>query len=221
MSEPIPSATVVLLRDTPSGMKVLLLRRNSEIAYGGSWVFPGGRIDPHEFDAAGQDTLKAARLAAVRETAEEASVNVNEPDLVFFSHWITPVVRPKRFSTWFFLAPISEKTVQVDGGEINDFQWRTPEHALAEQAEARIELPPPTFVTLNQLLPFNRVEGALQHFRAAPTLHIQPNVVMTSEGLVFLYNGDAGFETGNPAAPGPRHRLVQAKTGRWQYLCEC
>jgi 8-oxo-dGTP pyrophosphatase MutT (NUDIX family) len=93
MSEPIPSATVVLLRDTPSGMKVLLLRRNSDIAYGGSWVFPGGRIDPHEFEAAAGDALQAARLAAVRETAEEACVTITESDLL----WCGPSVFPPGF----------------------------------------------------------------------------------------------------------------------------
>lgn len=220
MSEPIPSATVVLLRDTPSGMKVLLLRRNSDIAYGGSWVFPGGRIDAHEFEAARQDALQAARLAAVRETAEEASVRINEQDLLYFSHWTTPVVRPKRFSTWFFLATVNEKTVQIDGGEISAFEWHTPEKALQAQREGRIELPPPTFVTLTQLQPYQETRAALSHFRTAPPLHIQPAVAMTPDGLVFLYNGDAGFATADPAVPGARHRLVQPKNGPWQYLCE-
>lgn len=221
MSEPIPSATVVLLRDTPSGMKVLLLRRNSDIAYGGSWVFPGGRIDPHEFQAAGDDQLQAARLAAVRETAEEANVRITEKDLHYFAHWTTPVVRPKRFSTWFFLATVNDKAVQIDGGEIHDFEWHTPEKALAAQGEGRIELPPPTYITLIKLLPFRQVEAALQHFRAIPPLELQPVVLKTPEGLVYLYNGDAGFATSDPLLPGIRHRLLQPKTGPWQYLCEC
>lgn len=220
MSEPIPSATVVLLRDTPSGMKVLLLRRNSDIAYGGSWVFPGGRIDPHEFEAAAGDTLQAARLAAVRETAEEACVTITESDLLFFAHWTTPVVRPKRFSTWFFLAPVNEKAVQIDGGEIHDYEWHTPEKALAAQREGRIEVPPPTFVTLTQLLPFNRVDAALQYFRSVPPLQLQPVLLKTPDALVYLYNGDAGYPAADPTATGPRHRLLQPKSGPWQYLRE-
>lgn len=220
MSEPIPSATVVLLRDTPSGMKVLLLRRNSDIAYGGSWVFPGGRIDAHEFEQAGADALHAARLAAVRETAEEASVAITEQDLVYFAHWTTPVIRPKRFSTWFFLASVSEKAVQIDGGEIHDFEWHIPSKALIAQQEGQIELPAPTFVTLIQLSPFTRVEDALAHFRSVPPFEIQPNAVKTESGLIFLYNGDAGHAGHDPAAEGPRHRLLQPHTGHWQYICE-
>lgn len=220
MSQPIPSATVVLVRDTPSGMKVLLLHRNSDIAYGGSWVFPGGRIDAHEFEQAGDDPLQAARLAAVRETAEEASIRITEQDLVYFAHWTTPVVRPKRFSTWFFLAPVSDKAVQIDGGEIHAFEWHTPEQALAAQREGRIELPPPTFVTLTQLLPFRQVESALQHFRTAPPVELQPVMLKTPEGVVYLYNGDAGFAAADPTLPGPRHRLLQPKNAPWQYLYE-
>lgn len=222
MSEPIPSATVVLLRDTLDGPQVLLLRRNSDIAYGGSWVFPGGRIDPHEFDTAGTDALHAARLAAVRETAEEAGIAVAEADLVYFSHWTTPVIRPKRFSTWFFLAPVSASDVQIDGGEIHDFQWHTPASALAARREGQIELPPPTFVTLSQLQPFARVADALAHFAARPPLQIQPRVAMTEDAVVFLYEGDAGHATQDPTLPGPRHRLVQRRgAGEWEYLCEC
>lgn len=220
MSQPIPSATVVLLRDTPSGMKVLLLRRNSTIAYGGSWVFPGGRVDAQEFHQAGDDMLRAARLAAVRETAEEASVRIEEDSLVYFSHWTTPPTRPKRFSTWFFLAPANEKAVQIDGGEIHDFGWHTPEQALAAQREGRIELLPPAFVSLSQLLPFRQAASALQHFRNVTPIAVQPVVVKTAEGMVYLYNGDAGYATANPDLPGPRHRLLQPRNGPWQYLYE-
>jgi 8-oxo-dGTP pyrophosphatase MutT (NUDIX family) len=220
MSELIPSATVVLLRDTPNGMKVLLLRRNSDIAYGGSWVFPGGRIEPHEFKAAGNDSLHAAKLAAVRETAEEAGITLTEPDLVYFSHWVTPVIRPKRFSTWFFLAPVTGKAVQIDGGEIHDFEWHTPVKALEALREGKIELRPPTFVTLTQLKPFTVVADALAHFSAREPLLIQPNVVKTADAIVYLYNGDAGHACQNPELPGPRHRLLQKPAGNWEYVFE-
>lgn len=220
MSEPIPSATVVLLRDTPSGLKVLLLRRNSEIAYGGSWVFPGGRIDANEFAEAENDALKAARLAAVRETKEEAGITITDSDLVYFSHWTTPVIRPKRFSTWFFLAPAVEKAVQIDGGEIHEFEWHTPASALEAQREGKIELPPPTFVTLTQLLPFVTVSQALTHFAARPPLQIQPKVTKSTEGIVYLYNDDAGYSSTDPALAGPRHRLLQPMEGAWSYIFE-
>ena len=44
-TELIPAATVIVLRDTPDGLETLMLHKNSKIAFGGMWVFPGGRID--------------------------------------------------------------------------------------------------------------------------------------------------------------------------------
>jgi 8-oxo-dGTP pyrophosphatase MutT (NUDIX family) len=220
MSEPIPSSTVVLLRDAPDGLEILLLRRHSDIAYGGSWVFPGGRIDDHEFAAAGDDTLAAARLAAVRETREEAGLTVTQDALVYFAHWTTPVIRPKRFSTWFFLAPASTEGVAIDGGEIQDFSWHTPAGALQAQRCGDIELPPPTFVTLTQLLPFTSVVQALAHFGNRDAVKIQPNVTKSASSVVYLYDDDAGYAEMSPDAPGARHRLLQPVDGPWQYLAD-
>lgn len=51
--ELIPAATVLLLRNGESGVEVLMVRRNSEIAFGGMWVFPGGRVDADDAPADG------------------------------------------------------------------------------------------------------------------------------------------------------------------------
>ena len=41
-----PAATVVLLRDTPSGLEVFLMKRHSRSdVLGGAYVFPGGKVD--------------------------------------------------------------------------------------------------------------------------------------------------------------------------------
>ena len=98
-----PAATVILVRDGRDGLETLLLHRNSKLAFhGGSWVFPGGRVDAGDYppDAPG-DMEAAARRAAVREAKEEAGLDVAEKALVYFSHWTTPSGLPKRFSTWF------------------------------------------------------------------------------------------------------------------------
>ena len=79
-SELIPAATVVILRDTETGLETLMLHRNSKIAFGGMWVFPGGRVDEEDTVASadGQiDELTTAAAAAAREAAEEAAVVVD------------------------------------------------------------------------------------------------------------------------------------------------
>src|SRR5690606_9484735 len=67
-----PAATVILVRERPaSGLEVLLVQRAAQLSFhGGAWVFPGGRVEGAEL-ALG-DELGAARLAARRETFEEA-----------------------------------------------------------------------------------------------------------------------------------------------------
>src|SRR5260221_4220681 len=65
MSNGVPAATVVLVRDGADGLETLLLRRNSKIAFGGMWVFPGGRIDESDWRGVGaRDELAAAPRAA-------------------------------------------------------------------------------------------------------------------------------------------------------------
>ena len=45
-SAPLPSATVMLLRDAPAGLEVLMMRRHGDSAeLGGVYVFPGGKLD--------------------------------------------------------------------------------------------------------------------------------------------------------------------------------
>ncbi len=111
--EPVPAATVVLVREAEeeSNLEVLLLQRNSKLVFhGGHWVFPGGRLDESDYQYP-QKNLEypAALKAAVRETREEAGVEINEKDLIHTAHWTTPINQPRRFSTWFFICPLKDQ----------------------------------------------------------------------------------------------------------------
>ena len=69
----VPAATVVLVRDGDAGLETLMLHKNSKLAFGGMWVFPGGRIDDEDREGA-ESAEDAARRAAVREAVEEADL---------------------------------------------------------------------------------------------------------------------------------------------------
>src|SRR3546814_1354736 len=46
MTDPIPAATVIIVRDQPNGYEVLMVEWHAQLAFaGGAAVFPGGRID--------------------------------------------------------------------------------------------------------------------------------------------------------------------------------
>ncbi|MGH7786932.1 MAG: NUDIX hydrolase [Candidatus Binatia bacterium] len=212
-----PAATVVLIRDGRDGCEVLLVRRNAQLAFhGGAWVFPGGRVDRGDYDAPDGDVVAAARRAAVREAHEEASLILQPDDLLLVSRWVTPVILPKRFDTWFFAAPGSDAPIQVDGGEIHEHRWMTPAVALAAQRAGTIELPPPTFVTIQAIAAHRAAADALAGFARGGMETFEPRLFPVEGGAVTLYAGDAGYAAGELECDGPRHRLWMIEQG-WRY----
>ncbi len=214
-----PAATVILLRDGEPGIEVLMVRRNSKLAFhGGAWVFPGGRIDEADYERAGtRDARETARLAAAREAREEAGVDVNPQSLVMLSRWITPENVFKRFDTWFLLGAAADiGAVTIDGHEIQDHAWLQPTQALVAQRQAEIELPPPTFVTLTQLLPFTSTQAAIDAFAAREAEEFRPLLHFLPEGACTVYVGDSAYGSDDLEAPGRRHRLWMIGS-EWRY----
>ena len=215
----LPSASAILVRDLNDTLEVLLVQRNAKIKFhGGAWVFPGGKVDPVDHEAASTgEELAVAKVAASREIKEEVGVDVEPGALHAFSHWLTPIQLPKRFSTWFFIAPLAaDAEVSIDASEIVDHLWLTPEVALEKQAADELTLPGPTFVTLLKL---QQLKTALQIVPFLESLGIEkfaPRVIENEQGRIALYHGDAGFEDVNVDATGARHRLSMLKSG-WRY----
>jgi 8-oxo-dGTP pyrophosphatase MutT (NUDIX family) len=91
-AEPRDAATVVLMRPGTDDPELYLLRRQTSMAFaGGMCVFPGGGVDPRDFDSAvgwsgpapsawaqrlltSEELARALVCAAVRETFEESGV---------------------------------------------------------------------------------------------------------------------------------------------------
>ena len=220
MSESVvaqPSATVVLLRNTSQDFEMLLLQRATKLAFhGGAWVFPGGRIDAADYAGAPRDVETAARRAAVRETREEAGLEIDPLDLVEFARWTTPEGMPKRFLTWFFAVEAGDDAVRVDGGEIRRHRWLRPTDALAERDAGTLELPPPTFVTTTLLREFPNARAALEGFSAHGRREFRPRMARLEDGACSLYQEDGGYADADPSRPGARHRLWMRETG-WTY----
>ncbi|MFE5217112.1 MULTISPECIES: NUDIX hydrolase [unclassified Streptomyces] len=95
---PRRAATVLLLKDTPDGPAVHMLRRRASMAFaGGAYAYPGGGVDPRDDDrhvrwagptrawwaerlGTDESGAQAIVCAAVRETYEEAGVLLAGPD---------------------------------------------------------------------------------------------------------------------------------------------
>lgn len=211
----VPAATVVLGRDTGAGLEVLMLRRTRAASFAaGAWVFPGGRVDPADAGADPIDSVEAARRAAVRETAEEAGIDLGATELYLMAQWSPSVEAPKRFITWMLFGRAPQRLhITVDGAEIVDYRWLRPSDALSAHGRREFLLLPPTWMTLHFLSDYSSCAGAIAGIERTPVESYESRLVMTEGCRVVLWHGDAGYDTADAAAPGGRHRLTLAGAG--------
>ncbi|MBA59592.1 MAG: NUDIX hydrolase [Gammaproteobacteria bacterium] len=212
-SPPIAAATVLLLREKKE-LEVLMLQKTTKIEFGGMWVFPGGKVDQTDI-AKTTDENEAARLAAIRETKEEAGLELPGENFIWFSHWVPPASQKKRFSTWFFLSydTLGQK-VSIDEGEIQNYQWITPDLALQEHKLGTIDLAPPTWVSLYQLSKFSTIDQAITRLSSKKPRFYQTKIVKDGQGRrVALWDGDAGYVQSKGNSEGPTHRLIMSAEG--------
>lgn len=167
---PIPSASVILLRDP---LEVLMILRHEQSSFvPNAWVFPGGAVDPG--DGTGGD-LETFRNAARREVKEETDIDLTG-ELVWTSRWITPEGLPKRFDTWFFLAAVpGDVAVVLQEEEAVDFTWIAPRTALERRDFPMVF---PTIRNLEAIASFDSVDALLAARRNALIKPVQPIIVV-------------------------------------------
>jgi 8-oxo-dGTP pyrophosphatase MutT (NUDIX family) len=186
------AATVILLRGGSEALEVLLVRRNPEARFmGGAWVFPGGAVDRREGEGDA-----ALRAAAIREVAEEAGIAIEGPEgLMPFSRWITPAEVKIRFDTWFYLAPVALGTnPSVDGGEIVDALWISPNAALEAGRTGELFMVFPTIKHLEQLSRFASADALIAHASGREVRPVQPRVVLSGETARIVLPGEPGYD---------------------------
>lgn len=193
---PAPASTVILVRQSrnrPRTLETLLLLRNKRIAFGGTWVFPGGCVEPDDYrkadgvnhsggfeghagtgEAEANRAFQAAIHAATRETYEEAGLVLTPESLFSIAHWTTPSEFTRRFATWFFLCPVRDPApVRVDRQEILDHKWVTPVSALAEHNAGELALSQPTRHTLETLQRYRNLDALCEDLLIR-SIHVYP-----------------------------------------------
>jgi 8-oxo-dGTP pyrophosphatase MutT (NUDIX family) len=82
-STPFPSATILMLRDGPTGLETFMVVRHHQIDFAsGALVFPGGKVDVGDYDVrnycsgidSADDTAVAMMAGAIREAFEECGI---------------------------------------------------------------------------------------------------------------------------------------------------
>ncbi|MCT9870922.1 NUDIX hydrolase [Paenarthrobacter aurescens] len=185
-SEPRLAASVILLRDAPTGLEAFVQHRVSTMDFAaGMVVFPGGRVDavdqsgwdyPDELlqahaadwrhtsisaDPAPAATKAGTVLAAaIREVQEEAGLSIDAADLRPWANWITPTDMPKRFDTYFYVAkPAPGAEPQHQTTEAWQSLWMPVDGILGAEAAGTLKLMPPTYYLLIEIAALGTVDA--------------------------------------------------------------
>ncbi len=225
LTPPVPSATVILLRDAAEGLQVLLMRRHAASGVlGGVHVFPGGKLDPADMSrpstgvsaaqvqALAEPVLDAATaaalyLAGVRETWEECGLRLDVASLWPWSRWITPrqpSVTNKRFDTRFFVAAAPDgQEARHDNHEATEAVWLTPREGLQRYWDGAIDLAPPQIMSLAQLARLDSAQQALAWASSRPPALFEPEPFDEDGRRVTCYPGDPRHSIAQPVWDGP------------------
>ena len=172
------ASQVAAVRETWEECGILLARRA-----GASSVLSLAELRQARGDSRGLEQLLA-------ETGLELAVE----RLTLFAHWITPVDRPKRFDTQFFITPFEgDQEALHDGREAVDARWVRPSDAIADADAGKLKLVFATRINLVRLAASNSVAEALEATRRAKIVPITPQLVKTAAGPALRIPADAGY----------------------------
>jgi 8-oxo-dGTP pyrophosphatase MutT (NUDIX family) len=83
---------------------------------------------------------------------QEEHLRLDLERLVYWAHWLTPSVAPKRFDTRFFLARLPPgQTAAVDDVEATQLEWMTPAALIAAARDGMMTISRPTLYNLMEL----------------------------------------------------------------------
>jgi 8-oxo-dGTP pyrophosphatase MutT (NUDIX family) len=129
---------------------------------------------------------------------EQEDLYLDLGPLVYWSHWITPSLEPKRFDTRFFVVPVPvEQSVSADLSELTEHAWVNPANAPAAIARGEIRVVPPTLLTLEDLAESFARHGDLRALLRAeagrPTPPVMPRIEVLAESVRVVMPWDATY----------------------------
>lgn len=220
---PVPSASILLIRDTRAGLEVLMQERPQTMSFApGAFVFPGGKVDDVDERYPADIEDKALRVSAVRELYEEAGVLLADSlpsnfarhdkpedfmadiietqtalalnDLVLFANWVTPEVVPRRFDTFFYLAHDKHgQEIDPDMNETVSSHWVRPEQMLSDWEDDRVPLMFPTRLNLVKLSRWDSVTDAMKGSEALPVFSVLPKLAVVDGLRTVAIPEEAGY----------------------------
>jgi 8-oxo-dGTP pyrophosphatase MutT (NUDIX family) len=139
-------------------------------------------------------TAKLGRAPDFTELVIQGEIELATDQLVLFAHWITPKIRPRRYDTYFYLAPAPDHQEALhDGHEAVASVWVQPGQAAQDGADKRVKM---IFATRFNLLKLARNMARAAAFDAARTdtiVTVCPEYHETPEGLMWCIPIEAGY----------------------------
>ena len=179
---PTPAASVLLIRDADKKIEVFMIKRSMKTNFGGAWVFPGGKIDhedvsndyqkysPHLDDSTASERLGIEKndletLSRFKdrilkgenifyEMIDNLNLELATNELAYISHWVTPKIEKRRYSTRFFVARSTDQEAVHDGTEGVESKWINPEEALKQFKAGDFPMIMPTIKNLEMICGF-------------------------------------------------------------------
>ncbi len=141
-----------------------------------------------------RDQLNLKRIK-FSEFLEIENLYLDLSEIVYFSHWTTPIGPPRRYSTRFFVTKVDPKfELSHDNGETVESRWINPKLALELSTAGEIEIIFPTFKNIEKLLSFGSSEELIQGLAQMQVIsEVTPKIVLENEEFKILIPGDEGF----------------------------
>ncbi len=116
------------------------------------------RVHRHELNQGRCGLLEVLRAERLKLAADQ---------LVYFSHWITPVTAPRRYDTRFFVAEAPPAQAPLhDNLETISHVWVRPQQALDQHKKDEFKMRFPTVRTLEEFAAYETVGALMKAMRA-------------------------------------------------------
>jgi len=155
------------------------------------------RLDGSTFgeacDVAVREAVDRGETAFI-DVVRDLGVRLRLDALTVFARWITPVMMPKRFDTWFYAvrAP-ADQVAACDGRETVDAEWIAPTEILrlADVGERTVIFP--TRMNVQLLAEASSAEDCVARADSRTLVPVLPKMEVREDGRYLVLPSDAGY----------------------------
>ena len=141
-----------------------------------------------------RDCVRSGQMTLAR-LCREHKLRLAAGRLAYYSHWITPPGRPRRYDTRFFVAEAPPaQTPSHDNSETVAHLWIRPADALERHRRGEMHMVFPTIKTLESMARFAKVEDLMDFARSPRDMPVMaPRAATGREGKKLLVPSDYAY----------------------------